>query len=168
MPSSTNAAKALPRVVLPSRDISVHQGRDCRLGETVVLFSGSTADADTADAGSVDEDRQFAEVVEETRQELPCRAAQGSRLRHQQDQPALQGAPGLISAASLASTLGLQVNAGHGLTTANVRDLFAVPHLVELNIGHHLISRALVIGLRASVQEMALSGAPGSGALRSQ
>jgi pyridoxine 5-phosphate synthase len=60
----------------------------------------------------------------------------------------------LVSAASLAHTLGMQVNAGHGLTTANVRDLFSVPHLAELNIGHHLISRALTVGLRASVQEM--------------
>lgn len=60
----------------------------------------------------------------------------------------------LVSAAALADMLGLQVNAGHGLTTQNVRDLFAVPHLVELNIGHHLISRSLTIGLRAAVQEM--------------
>src|SRR5205823_13562516 len=41
------------------------------------------------------EDRQFAEDVEKARQELPHRAAQGARLRHQQDQSALQGAPGL-------------------------------------------------------------------------
>jgi pyridoxine 5-phosphate synthase len=60
----------------------------------------------------------------------------------------------LVAGASLAHTLGMQVNAGHGLTTANLRDLFAVPHLVELNIGHHLISRGLTIGLRGAVQEM--------------
>src|SRR5258708_7857961 len=41
------------------------------------------------------EDRQFAEDVEEARQELPYRAAQGTRLRHQQGQSALQGTPGL-------------------------------------------------------------------------
>lgn len=60
----------------------------------------------------------------------------------------------LVAAASLANTLDMQVNAGHGLTTANLRDLFAVPHLAELNIGHHLISRGLTIGVRAAVQEM--------------
>ncbi len=50
---------------------------------------------------------------------------------------------------------GLQVNAGHGLTTTNVRDpAFAVPHLAELNIGHHLVSRAITIGLRTSISEM--------------
>lgn len=60
----------------------------------------------------------------------------------------------LKSAAELAHTLGLQVNAGHGLTTQNVRDLFAVPHLTELNIGHHLVSRAITMGLRGAVREM--------------
>lgn len=60
----------------------------------------------------------------------------------------------LQAAAVLAHQLGLQVNAGHGLTTLNLPDLFAVPHLVELNIGHHLVSRALTIGLAAAVREM--------------
>jgi pyridoxine 5-phosphate synthase len=60
----------------------------------------------------------------------------------------------LISAAELAHDLGLQVNAGHGLTTVNLLDLFAVPHLTELNIGHHIVSRAIFIGLRGAVQEM--------------
>lgn len=60
----------------------------------------------------------------------------------------------LIAAAELAHRLGLQVNAGHGLTTGNVRELFAVPYLAELNIGHHLVSRAITVGLRLSVQEM--------------
>lgn len=57
-------------------------------------------------------------------------------------------------AAELAHALGLQVNAGHGLTTQNVRELFTVPHLAELNIGHHLISRAITVGLREAVREM--------------
>lgn len=60
----------------------------------------------------------------------------------------------LKEAAILGHSLGLQINAGHGLTTANLPDLFAVPHLVELNIGHHLVSRAIFIGLAAAVAEM--------------
>jgi pyridoxine 5-phosphate synthase len=60
----------------------------------------------------------------------------------------------LVEAAAQAHDLGLQVNAGHGLTTNNVRDLFAVPHLAELNIGHSLVSRAITTGLRASISEM--------------
>lgn len=60
----------------------------------------------------------------------------------------------LKTAAELAHALGLQVNAGHGLTTSNLPDLFAVPHLVELNIGHHLVSRAISIGLAPAVREL--------------
>jgi len=60
----------------------------------------------------------------------------------------------LIAAAQQAHTLGLQVNAGHGLTCQNVPLLHVVPHLVELNIGHSIISRAVFIGLEAAVREM--------------
>jgi pyridoxine 5-phosphate synthase len=60
----------------------------------------------------------------------------------------------LIEGAKLAYELGLRVNAGHGLNYTNVRELFAVPHLEELNIGHAIISRALITGLAAAVSEM--------------
>ena len=60
----------------------------------------------------------------------------------------------LKAAAELGHSLGLQINAGHGLTTKNIADLFVVPHLAELNIGHHIVSRAIFIGLRAAVKEM--------------
>jgi len=60
----------------------------------------------------------------------------------------------LIDGAARAHAAGLQVNAGHGITTENLRELFAVPHMVELNIGHHIVSRAVFIGLKAAVEEM--------------
>ncbi|HUF61942.1 MAG TPA: pyridoxine 5'-phosphate synthase [Verrucomicrobiales bacterium] len=60
----------------------------------------------------------------------------------------------LRGAAIEAQAAGLQVNAGHGITMQNVRGLFSVPHLVEFNIGHHLVSRALFIGLEQAVREM--------------
>jgi pyridoxine 5-phosphate synthase len=60
----------------------------------------------------------------------------------------------LIAAAELAHSLGLQVNAGHGLTTKNLPELFIVPHLAELNIGHTLVARSVFVGLRAAIQEM--------------
>ncbi len=50
--------------------------------------------------------------------------------------------------------LGLQVNAGHGISYANIRELHAIPHLVELNIGHAIVSRALSIGMEGAVAEM--------------
>ncbi|MCB1096200.1 MAG: pyridoxine 5'-phosphate synthase [Verrucomicrobiae bacterium] len=60
----------------------------------------------------------------------------------------------LVAAGAAAHEAGLQVNAGHGITTANVSELFAIPHLVELNIGHHIVSRAIFIGLEQAVKEM--------------
>jgi pyridoxine 5-phosphate synthase len=60
----------------------------------------------------------------------------------------------LISGAQQAHALGLQVNAGHGLNCQNLPALFRVPHLVELNIGHSLVSRAVLVGLESAVKEM--------------
>jgi pyridoxine 5-phosphate synthase len=57
----------------------------------------------------------------------------------------------LVLASEMAHEEGLQVNAGHGITSANLEGLFEVPFLSELNVGHHLIARALVIGLRETV-----------------
>jgi len=60
----------------------------------------------------------------------------------------------LIGAAELAHRLGLKVNAGHGLNCENLPALFRVPHLVELNIGHSIVSRAVFAGLETAVKEM--------------
>jgi pyridoxine 5-phosphate synthase len=62
----------------------------------------------------------------------------------------------IVDAANLAHSLGLKVNAGHGLNTQNVPVLFDAPHLVELNIGHSIISRAITVGLATAVKEMLL------------
>ncbi|MCG2634820.1 MAG: pyridoxine 5'-phosphate synthase [Gammaproteobacteria bacterium] len=50
--------------------------------------------------------------------------------------------------------LGLQVNAGHGLTVENVASVAAIPGVAELNIGHAIIARAVMVGLVESVREM--------------
>jgi pyridoxine 5-phosphate synthase len=60
----------------------------------------------------------------------------------------------LINAARQAHELGLKVNAGHGLNYENLKTLHRVPHLVELNIGHSIVSRSLFIGLAEAVREM--------------
>jgi pyridoxine 5-phosphate synthase len=49
---------------------------------------------------------------------------------------------------------GLRVYAGHGLTTANVGPIAAIPQIEELNIGHSIVSRAVIVGMRAAVREM--------------
>ncbi len=60
----------------------------------------------------------------------------------------------LIKGARHAQTLGLRVNAGHGLNYENLPELFAVPNLVELNIGHSIVSRSVFVGMEAAVKEM--------------
>src|SRR5438309_3982028 len=60
----------------------------------------------------------------------------------------------LREGAALAAQYGLHVAAGHGLTTRNVGALAHISEVVEFNIGHHIISRAVFIGLDSAVREM--------------
>jgi len=60
----------------------------------------------------------------------------------------------LCDASNLAQSLGLQVNAGHGINYTNIALIRDVPHLEELNIGHSIVARALFVGLDAAVREM--------------
>lgn len=60
----------------------------------------------------------------------------------------------LHEAAVGGAALGLAVHAGHGLTVNNVGAVAAIPQVEELNIGHHIVSRAVFIGLDASVRAM--------------
>ena len=60
----------------------------------------------------------------------------------------------LKNSAALAQSLGLKVNAGHGLNYMNVKRMHEIPGLVELNIGHSIISRAIFTGLGEAVSEM--------------
>ncbi len=57
-------------------------------------------------------------------------------------------------AASLGQQLGLKIHAGHGLNYENLFPLLAMPEIVEFNIGHSIISRAVFVGLSRAVQEM--------------
>ncbi len=60
----------------------------------------------------------------------------------------------LATAARLGASLGLEVHAGHGLHYHNVQPVAAIPQIVELNIGHAIVARALFTGFAAAVAEM--------------
>jgi pyridoxine 5-phosphate synthase len=60
----------------------------------------------------------------------------------------------LRDAATIGASLGLAVHAGHGLSTTNVGPVAAIPEIEELNIGHHVISRAIFVGLERAVREL--------------
>ena len=60
----------------------------------------------------------------------------------------------LKNSAKLAQSLGLKVNAGHGLDYENVSRMHEISELNELNIGHSIISRSIYTGLESAVKEM--------------
>lgn len=79
----------------------------------------------------------------------------GAYAEHFEDQPARgRELDRLIAAARQAHQLGLRVNAGHGIHYRNLTPLLEVPHLVEFNIGHSIVSRAIAVGLETAVKEM--------------
>lgn len=60
----------------------------------------------------------------------------------------------LTAGAELADSCGLRVNAGHGINYTNVAKILRIPHLVELNIGHSIVSRAVSVGIEQATREM--------------
>ena len=84
------------------------------------------------------------------------------RYAHASNDPSTVKA--LRNAAGLGASLGIAVHAGHGLTTANVGPVAAIPEIEELNIGHHVIARAVFVGLPQAIHELraAMDAARGS------
>ncbi|HEY2779931.1 MAG TPA: pyridoxine 5'-phosphate synthase [Steroidobacteraceae bacterium] len=60
----------------------------------------------------------------------------------------------LRTSAKFAASMGLTVNAGHGLNYHNVEPIAAIPEIIELNIGHSIVARALFDGLAKAVRDM--------------
>lgn len=60
----------------------------------------------------------------------------------------------IIAAAKLAKSFGLEVHGGHGLNYTNVLPIAKIAEIVELNIGHSIIARALFVGIEQAVREM--------------
>ncbi|HJH03825.1 MAG TPA: pyridoxine 5'-phosphate synthase [Victivallis vadensis] len=60
----------------------------------------------------------------------------------------------LKKAAEYAHKLGIRVNAGHGIDYENIDGILEVPHLYELNIGHSIVGRAIMVGMEQAVREM--------------
>jgi pyridoxine 5-phosphate synthase len=60
----------------------------------------------------------------------------------------------LTKGGEVAIALGLRLNAGHGLTYWNTSAIAKIPGMEELNIGHSIISRAVLVGLERAIQDM--------------
>ena len=59
----------------------------------------------------------------------------------------------MIEAAEFAESLGIQVNAGHGLTQKNIKPVASIPQIKELNIGHAIIADAVFVGLDQTIED---------------
>ncbi len=70
----------------------------------------------------------------------------GEARRHELDR--------LIAGARHATELGIKVNAGHGIDYVNIDGILEIPHLHELNIGHSIIARSIMVGIGQAVREM--------------
>jgi len=115
--------------------------------------------AASARAGSQFVELHTGAFAEEFFPGAPASGRQVPRCKSSRYAGKMPGLPGqelqrLISAAKQAHALGLKVNAGHGLNYVNLPALCRVPHLVELNIGHSIVSRAVSVGLERAVKEM--------------
>ncbi|MCK5843445.1 MAG: pyridoxine 5'-phosphate synthase [Victivallales bacterium] len=60
----------------------------------------------------------------------------------------------LVKSAEHAHSIGLKVNAGHGIEYVNIKGVLEIPHLRELNIGHSIVSKAVMVGMKESVRMM--------------
>lgn len=75
----------------------------------------------------------------------------GSYAHHPGDPSTLRA---LATSADAGARLSLHVHAGHGLTVRNVAPVAAIAAIEELNIGHSIVSRAILVGIAAAVREM--------------
>ncbi len=63
----------------------------------------------------------------------------------------------ILNAAKVASKLHIEVAAGHGLDYRNVKTVADIPEIVELNIGHSIIAKAVLVGMERAVREMKMA-----------
>jgi pyridoxine 5-phosphate synthase len=87
--------------------------------------------------------------------ELHTGAYANAALRHDTDETKRTLAT-LVAAARHVRSAGIILNAGHGLTYRNVKPVAAIEGMHELNIGHSIVARAIMVGLERAVRDMKL------------
>jgi pyridoxine 5-phosphate synthase len=93
----------------------------------------------------------------DTARQLGARAVELQTARYSEARTAAEADRELAvlkEAAAAAAGHGLQVHLGHGLDYTNVRPVVRIPHVEELNIGHSIVSRAVLVGIERAVREM--------------
>jgi len=123
-------------------------GQSARLKDAVAALGGAGIRVSCfidPDEEQIEAARRLGSPVIELHTGAYAEAAGGARAREFER---------LRNAAKFASSLGLTVNAGHGLNYHNVEPVAAIPEIIELNIGHSIVARAIIDGLAKAVRDM--------------
>jgi pyridoxine 5-phosphate synthase len=123
-------------------------GQSARIADAVAALAGAGIRVSLfidPDAAQIDASRRAGAPVIELHTGAYAEAEGGARAREFER---------LRSAAQHAASLGLTVNAGHGLNYHNVEPIAAIAEIIELNIGHAIVARALFDGLAQAVRDM--------------
>jgi len=123
-------------------------GQSTRVKDTVAALTGAGIRVSLfidPNEGQIEAARSVGAPVIELHTGAYAEAAGGARAREFER---------LRTAAKLAASLGLTVNAGHGLNYHNVEPIAAIPEIIELNIGHAIVARAVFDGLAKAVRDM--------------
>jgi pyridoxine 5-phosphate synthase len=126
-------------------------------GGRVAEVAGRLAEAGMAVSVFVDPDPRQIEALGRLRQggaPIPGFEINTDAYTRATEENAARELHAVREAARLGSAAGLHVYAGHGLTVGNVGPVAAVPEMEELNIGHAIVSRAVLVGMAAAVEEM--------------
>jgi pyridoxine 5-phosphate synthase len=101
----------------------------------------------------IDPDQQQVQIAKQLgAKAVEIQTARYSEARTEADQQ--RQLTSLKEAGACARQLGLRLHMGHGLNYSNVQAVARIPGLEELNIGHSIVSRAVLVGLERAVQEM--------------
>lgn len=140
--------------LVPERpeEVTTEGGLDVlRHGEAVARAAERLAGAGIAVSLFVDPDPRQIEAIADIRHVSGFEINTDAYTRAAEPAPELEK---VARAGELGRAQGLLLYAGHGLRTDNVGPIAALPGMEELNIGHFLVSRAVIVGLDAAVREM--------------
>ena len=152
--ASTHKPEHVTLVPERQEELTTEAGLDVLLNQTLVRKTAiDLREAGITVAIFVDPDYdQIRAIAKLGIGSVEINTAQYAEARREEDAAAELST--ILQAARAASKLGLRVIAGHGLDYRNVQPIARIPEIVELNIGHSIIARAMLVGMERAVREM--------------
>ncbi len=136
------------------QELTTEGGLDClKYGRTITGVVGKLQKKGVVVSLFVDPDKRQIKAAEDTGADF-IELHTGEYANAKNDKERDARLKKLVDSAAFAISLGLKVNAGHGLNYSNVRAVAGIEGIEELNIGHSIVSRAVFVGLDKAVREM--------------